>query len=262
MVACNSNYEQKTESQYKELIQSRLECMNMSRPSDSYNYPVYPGMKEWVNFTTGQQMLDACQIPINILEKMSTQAVIQAIWEHPLLFDVLHRYEFQEDFEAMFSQNNAYKELVRRKDAETSLLTRLKLVNPLTQDVVPESQSLELLISQTSFLVQLNNDQKKEIIDIAFKNDDLRQNDAELTNSPYRAITWLLIGRTLVAADYIPFVEAIDKNNQLKYFLDGWIPQQNETHVNTGYVYMEQIYGAIPQCIINFGKDFLNEKQE
>jgi len=54
----------------------------MERPSDSYNYPVYPGMKEWGNFKTNKEMLEACQVPAKTLKKMSTQAVIQALWEH------------------------------------------------------------------------------------------------------------------------------------------------------------------------------------
>jgi len=265
LVACNSNDEQKTDSQYETFIQPRLECMNMPRPSDSYNYPIYPGTKEWATLTTGQQMLDACQVPTNILKNMSTQAVIQAIWEHPLLFEVFTLgYGYQAVFESMFSQNNAYMELSKRQDAGVALLARLNMVNPLTQDVIPEFRALELLISQTPFPVQLNNDQKKEVIDITFKNDNLLQNDAELPDSSlnkttYRAISWLLIGRTLVAADYTPFVTAVNENNQLKYFLDGWTPQQNDIG-HTGYIYMEEVYGDIPQSIISFGKDFLTIK--
>ena len=264
--ACNINDEQKTDSQYEAFIQPRLECMNMPRPSDSYNYSVYPGTKEWAALKTGQQMLDACQIPTNILEKMSTQAVIQAIWEHPLLFEVFTTgFGYQAAFESMFFQNNAYIELVKRKDAGIALFDRLKLVNPVTQDLLPESRALELLISQTPFLVQLTDNEKKEVIDITFKNDDLLQNNSELPDNSlnktdFRIISWLLIGRTLVVADYMPFITTVNESNQLKYFLDGWTPQQNGDTERTAYVYMESVYGDIPQGIISFGKDFLNEK--
>jgi hypothetical protein len=70
-----------------------LECMNMPRPADSYNYPVWLGMEEWAQFKTGQEMTDACQVPEDILKTMSTQAVIQVIWEYPFLTGLLHRFQ-------------------------------------------------------------------------------------------------------------------------------------------------------------------------
>jgi hypothetical protein len=257
-VACNSINDQKEKSQYEALIFNKLKCMNMPRPSDSYNYPIYPGTKEWENLSTSEEMSNACQIPTNILENMSTQAVIQAIWEYPLLFLVFQRYVLQTDFEALFSQNNAYIELSKRKDAGIALFNRLVLADPLTKGATQESQVLELLISQTVFLSQLNNDQKKKIVEITLTNDNLRQNDVELVNSSGRATAWLLIGRTMIAADYAPFVKSVNENNQLKYFIDSKVPNPNVNFGYTGYVYMKEVYGDIPQLIINCGKDFLD----
>jgi hypothetical protein len=116
------------EFDYEELIQARLDS-EMPRPDDSYNYPVYPGMPEWSEFKTTEEMVAAIQVPENILKKMSTQAVIQAIWEYPLWFDVLCRLQYQLDFDGEFSNNNAYKELIKRADAGTSLLERLNSIN-------------------------------------------------------------------------------------------------------------------------------------
>jgi hypothetical protein len=39
-------------------------------------------------FKTGKEMEDACQVPADVLKNMSTQAVIQAIWEYPFFMDV------------------------------------------------------------------------------------------------------------------------------------------------------------------------------
>jgi len=260
-IACNNKISQDTTFPYKILFQKNLGCMNMSRPADSYNYPVYPGMKEWENLTTSQAMVDACQIPTNTLSKMSTQAIVQAIWEYPLLPEVTHRFEYQFDFEGMFSENNAYMELVKRTDAGTALFERLALVNPLTPLPRLESQVLELLISQTVFLSQLNDSDKKKILEIAFANDDLRQGtpDSDSYNN-YRATTWLLIGRTMLAANYNPFIEAVNNNEQLKFFIDGLVSNQYSDSGKTGYVYMTQVYGDIPQAIINFGKNCLTNK--
>jgi hypothetical protein len=45
----------------------------MERPKDSYNYPAYPGRKEWEHLSTGQEMQEACRVPLDKLKNMSTQ---------------------------------------------------------------------------------------------------------------------------------------------------------------------------------------------
>jgi hypothetical protein len=203
---------------YEEFILPKLESMNMARPADSWNYPVYPGMAEWSQFKTVQEMIDACQVPEKILKNMSTQAVIQAIWEYPFLIEPLHRFTYQADFDGTFLTNNAYKELTKRADAGKSLLNRLVLVKHFIPEAIDMPYALELLSSQTVFLSQLNDKEKKTIIEISLKNDSLRQHEAEFSNI-LRGVTSLLMGRTMLNAGYLPFIEEADNNEQLETFL-------------------------------------------
>lgn len=243
--ACDN--EQGQELENEELFQEGLECMNMPRPDDSYNYPVYPGMAEWAKFETGQEMVDACQIPTSFLAKMSTQALIQAIWEHPLLFDTFHRYLYQRDFESMFADNNAYMELCKRKDAADALVERLIRVNPLTRF---QSQTLELLIAQPVILSMLSDEARKKVVRDVLQKDDLRQKTWEENRAPHalRAITWLLIGRAMITADYAPFVKVVNENKELKAFLE-----------DPNYTYMKEVYGNIPPLILYFCKYYLKQ---
>lgn len=71
---------------YLELIKDKLDCMNMPRPEGSFDYYLYPGMKEWSLFKYTSHMFTTSQIPESLLKDMSTQAVIQAIWEYPFFF--------------------------------------------------------------------------------------------------------------------------------------------------------------------------------
>ena len=208
---------------YEDDIRPILECMNMDRPSDSYNYPVYPGMEEWKNLNTHEKKLNACQVPISVLKKMSTQAVIQAIWEHPLLFLILSLgFECQLEFENLLSENNAYIELAGREDAGSALLTRLALVDPLYPDIgaMLRSQILEILVSQPVFLAQLDDLSKKEVVGITLKNDDLRDKAGIGGMSFYKNMAWLLMGRVMIAAGFAPFVDAVNNDNRLKDFLE------------------------------------------
>jgi hypothetical protein len=212
---------------YEEWISARVESMNIPRPKDSYNYPVYPGTAEWAKLTTSQELLDACQVPVDILKNQSTQAVIQAIWEYPFFIEPLHRHLYQQDFDSIFQPNNAYKELIKRTDAGQLLFERLVLVNPSVPEAKYEPQALELLISQPLFLSQLDAKAKKTVVNVALKNDSLRQKDITTSNI-FRNVTWLLIGRTIINAGYEPFIEVVNNDEQLETFF-----KTSEIHFHT-----------------------------
>jgi hypothetical protein len=230
------------------IYEPEAEIMNMERPEDSYDYPVYPGTEAWVELSTGEEMLKACQVPEDVLKTMSTQAVIQALWEHPLLTDVFHRYQYRRDFESMFSQNNAYRELCTRTDAGISLLERIKAVNPLY--AVPLSrfkfELLEMLAAQDIFLSQLDSMSKVSLVKTVLEKDDCRQKNADFANKPERAVTWLLAGKAMLNAGYRPFVSEVNGNEALALFF-----------TSNSYVYLDNVYGNIPQIITKHANRFI-----
>ena len=199
-------------------------------------------MKEWAELHSGQEMVEACQVPKNVLKKMSTQAVIQALWEYPLLMDIFHRYQYQMDFESFSSQNNAYKELCLRPDAGVSLLERMEAFNPLVMGVIFGDGFFELLMAQDVFLSQLNAADRITAIRIAMQKDDLRQQ----SHKEDQAITYLLLGKIMLNAHYEPFVTETGNNEQLKLFL-----------TSTSYVYMSGAYDHIRQIIADYTLKFI-----
>jgi len=246
--ACERN-ENFDEEQYKSYIKDKMDCMNMPRPSGLYNYPVLPGMEKWKSFTSTQEMIDACEVPTNILQNQTTQAVFEALWEYPFFFQITYRHNhYQQDFEAVFANTNAYKEFITRNDAGSCLYSRLLLVNPEVPTPI-YSQGLELFMSQSNFLQQLSTDEKKNIIDISFKNDSLRQVAINYAENVSREITWLLIGRTLYSENYKPFVDLANNNSQLKSFL--------ETSVINVYTIEE--YNDFFSLIISHGQEFIRQ---
>jgi hypothetical protein len=209
------------DSAYLEYINDKLKCMNMPRPKGSYNYPVYPGTKEWKQFKTNNEMIDACQVPEEILKKMSTQAVIQALWEHPLLFLnllMLFNHQYQADFERLFFPNNAYKELTARADAGKCLLERLVAADPLNPPpIYIFYNAFEVLFFQTIFLSQLNDKEKKTAIETAVKNYDRLKEAGKMY---LYDTTWILAGKILVSVNYAPFMEEMSHNEQLRLFIE------------------------------------------
>ena len=57
------------------------ECDTSNCDINSYEYPTI----EWGNYKPGQERRGFFQIPADIVERMTTKALVQAILDHPLL---------------------------------------------------------------------------------------------------------------------------------------------------------------------------------
>lgn len=207
-------------TEYLNLIKDIIEPMNMPRPAGSYDYPVRPGMDEWADFKTGEEMGKASEVPENILKQQSTQAVIQAVWEYPLFINFLSRFFYQGDFDASIARTNAYKELIQRDDAGKCLLERLILVEPAIQGLDYMPRGLEFILSQDCFLKQLGLNDKIIIVKTALEKEKLRD-ELEYNPSVVRELTYIAIGRTMVSAGYEPFITETQTDDDLAFFLKG-----------------------------------------
>lgn len=249
-VACNSEDTDSPDPDYLDLIKDRLEYMNMPRPEGSYNYPIYPGMKAWADFTTTPDMVAACQVPTVILKEQSTQAVIQAIWEYPFFYEVMLEYgRYQRAYENILSSNNAYKELIRRSDAGICLFQRYILVEPCKEGVTILPRTLEFMISQECFLSQLTPDDKIALMKTIFEKEHQREIRGVPLLSATTIATHMLMGRIMVSSGYIPFTEEVDKNEVLSYFLETSLPK----------VYTDDEYAALMNFITRNAKNFTTE---
>jgi hypothetical protein len=257
LFACNRDddgFKPLTDSEYLALIQDKLNVMNMPRPAGSCTYPVYPGTEVWASLGIHERY-ELIEVPYDRLKNMSTQAVLQAIWEYPLLFEVVFSCSgcgYQAEFDYLSRENNAYKELLQREDVGECLLERLLCINPI---VLPRSfhswilpQALEVLISQSVFLSQLSSENKKQIIETTLKNDSLRQeHDINITSTHFPA-SWLLMARILVSANYSPFMDEVEQNEGLRVFI--------ENRRRNSIIFLE--YGNdISQLIIDHAQNFI-----
>ena len=252
---------------------------NGTTPADAYTYPIVPGSEKWNNLEP-EEIDIVFRIPENILNKMSTQAIIQAIIDCPVLVTgIFSDFQYQWRFEIAFTDNiqakipfgvNAYMELKERKDAAAALLDRLLFTDPITGiSTKPpfESQMVELLLSQTVFLSQVNG-YADDIIRIVFGYDELRLKDSKLADDVLalkanEAIGSVLIGRTMIEAGYSPFVEAVNSNMHLKLYLDGKYPkgywEWSDPEVVHAYDYYPPRQDVILEEIIKFAKLFLTK---
>ena len=246
-----------------ESCQSSWASMNFPRPADSYNYSICPGTPEWGGL--GTQRFNAVQIPPCVLEKMSTQAVIQALWEYPISSDkadaatgkYLYVFEGQESVGGI-AVTNAWRELIKRKDAGISLCYRLLRAFPANATAL-ELIMLELMLSQPVILTQLNDDLKRMVVAVCYANyyDPAR---LQVVGTSYKDARGILICRAMYAASYAPLIYAVYSNPEFKRYYDGKYPSGMPDPMPSflPYTYtMNPSARNIEQQIINFAKQYL-----
>lgn len=90
-------------------------------PDKPYLYPVLPGTDEWLALSDHAEKVKACEIPEEILQCMTTEALLKSVLNYPLLGDMF-AYSFpRQGYEALCSQFNGLQELKDREDLQTVL---------------------------------------------------------------------------------------------------------------------------------------------
>ena len=87
----------------------------------AWDYPVMPGTKEWEKLTTHQQMLDACQIPAEVLSYLSTEDLTRICLRYPLLGDIFAFNTLDDGLDQLFDHFNGIRELFK-EDPSIELL--------------------------------------------------------------------------------------------------------------------------------------------
>ena len=88
-----------------------------------YTFPITPNMEEWASFRSRDEMVAACQIPEEILSKLSTHALVETILTYPFLSEITMFYRTQMEcdrelgFWRIANSFNGLQELLTRDDA-------------------------------------------------------------------------------------------------------------------------------------------------
>ena len=139
----------------------------------TWDYPVKPGSAQWAEFTTSRQMLEACQIPQEILRALSTSELVEICMNYPLYLDYTASNDEREAICFMIEKFNGLKELTQRSDAARELMAVYAKypVTPKEKEkrtkedyVMPFKLSfLELILSTKVFVDKLSS---QELVDM------------------------------------------------------------------------------------------------
>ncbi|WP_432406490.1 hypothetical protein [Wukongibacter sp. M2B1] len=92
-------------------------------------YPITPDDKKWEEFTSKKEMLDACRISQDILDEMTTDELIKAVLDFPLVINLYLYNSYEDGLEALEEESDAFKELLKRSDANEKLSNILNASN-------------------------------------------------------------------------------------------------------------------------------------
>ncbi len=87
--------------------------------NEAYDYPIKKGTPEWFELTTIHKKIEACQIPTDILERLSTEALIETVKNYPLGINLYAYDSLDMGYEKVKSQFNGLAELEKRLLEET-----------------------------------------------------------------------------------------------------------------------------------------------
>lgn len=120
-------------------------------------------INEWKDYTFDKK-LEVCQIPEDILKKISTDDLIEAVLSHPMLTIIYVYQSLQKGFDVLFNNFNGLSELMQRKDAGNKLFGKYNIINTSNNNLDIFSLAfIEVMLGQYHILRQFNNEQLLEL---------------------------------------------------------------------------------------------------
>ncbi|MDD5605191.1 MAG: hypothetical protein PHX29_04705 [Dehalococcoidales bacterium] len=175
--------------------------------NDAYDYPIRPDTEEWKQLHGFNDMLNACQIPENVLKNMSTAALVETVLDYPLLFVYTAHNDWQQGFDMLVSNFNGLQELFNRKDAGGKLLVKYIEVDPKTIDIqrddfekcafLTDLYNLQMILSQQPILKQLSTYQTQVLLSETETKHQLLQNHPEVYGALGAKFSSMLIEQIL-----------------------------------------------------------------
>lgn len=90
-------------------------------PEGEYTYPVTPDDEVWASMNYAE-MRDACNMPQELVDMLSTEELVNAALDYPLMLDCLLFDSYEKGIEHLKNTSNVYRELFEREDAAEALL--------------------------------------------------------------------------------------------------------------------------------------------
>ncbi|MFH2117598.1 MAG: hypothetical protein ABII85_06050 [Bacillota bacterium] len=109
-------------------------------PSVQFEYPVNASSEEWSSYQTRSSMVAALRIPEEILIDLTTERLVELVFEFPLLGDLIAHNSTEIALSSFENDCDAFRELANRDEAAKILSNYIANL--------PEDSYLEIMAAQ------------------------------------------------------------------------------------------------------------------
>lgn len=152
-------------------------------------YPITEDSDEWGSLKTHDDMVAACNVPEELLEKMSTEELVDLMLDYPLLGDLRMYDNLNEGFYFLSQNSNVLAEILKREDGAHELLAaydglelieeKAEISNMLEEASEDSNSSLDIVNDEEySNTIEDVSDSLKEdtFLEVALAQDDIIEN--------------------------------------------------------------------------------------
>lgn len=103
----------------------------------AWEYPVQPGTTEWVELESTGKRKEACQVPQEALDAMTTEALLETALNYPFCSDMLCFDRTEDGYRHQLMDNSALAALGAREDRHEVTRARLEGMEAWLDEVGP-----------------------------------------------------------------------------------------------------------------------------
>lgn len=223
--------------------------------TDVYDFPIKPDSPAWIKLQSHDEMIAVCQLPTQTLEEISTQGLVHTVLNYPLLSDMYAFQSVQLGFQSVTNGFNGLQEFLNRSDAAkiivelySNLAIEVAATQPMEEqgDYVFRIAHTEIIIAQYVILEQLSQAELKELANVTWQNLEAKKRLPEIYGGLSKESTIFLLARIMQRAEYAPFLQILDTDTGVAYFVNDLVPVQSEQDMN------------VLQTIIDSASKFVN----
>lgn len=201
-------------------------CVSNSFP-DTYEYPIKPGTQEWIDLGSRAARSNACMIPEEILQKISTGGLFESLLKYPFILDYGAWEEYQVGFENLKIENKGFVKLYSRKDLfkiiydwyeSMSLDCKEWIYRPNLAPIQIELGIIEIIIFQDEFLDSLNQDQVIDIFNLIFNK--LQSKVEHGYPDGEKLISAAILGKIMYREEFKQFIDECSNNEFMSFFIE------------------------------------------
>ena len=164
--------------------EAEKQTVSVRSSPEVWDYPVKPGMEQWRQFKSTDEMFTACQVPENILKVLDTESLVQTVYDFPAFTWFGFFNSPQAGFNSFHSHFNGVRELLERNDVGQCLLKKYQSLS--VEDFDPEwspaeqgsfsfkYQYFEILLAQPQAVKSLEAEGRKMLLMEAVKKFDMK----------------------------------------------------------------------------------------